>query len=493
MAGAEGFGGMSPQQMQAMLGAMSGSPPDLGGGVPQYDPMMFMQMFQYFQGLQGLSQPPLGGGMSGMPSVHGMPALPGMHGVPGMPGMSGMSPISGPGMSPYAPQHSSSPSINVSVEGMKFQYQLTEDDLQKVFSRYGSVQKIRVEEVGSSAQISFHNMTDAQAAMNDLNGKVLNGLEGTLRISWTPPPSVPPPYPQMPFPAWGFPPAASPSWPMPAGPPMLPMMRESPHREAPHRDRDRDGDRSQHVKGVRKYTCRFLIGIENDKDFQVARRIIGSKGTNMKKIVKTSDAKLRLRGIGSGYFEGGSQKESNEPLQLCVSCISPEGYTEAVKDVEELLMRVYDEYRKFCQETGKLIPELKINLSENQPAYSSRAQGTGSLLDISADASDGGAGFPAGADDDKRDRRNRKPRKGREPTAEDGGGPIERGDPSPNAPTVQEIERYIDQRNEARRANSFSEADRIREFLHSRGVALMDEPGGRGRGTEVTTWRYWRD
>merc|ERR1719215_2407540 len=58
---------------------------------------------------------------------------------------------------------------------------------------------------------------------------------------------------------------------------------------------------SAHMKGVRKYTCRFLIGIENDKEFQVVRRIIGSKGTNMKRIVRQTEtvpgaagAKLRL-------------------------------------------------------------------------------------------------------------------------------------------------------------------------------------------------------
>ena len=43
-------------------------------------------------------------------------------------------------------------------------------------------------------------------------------------------------------------------------------------------------------QGARKYTCRFLIGIENDKDFQVARRLIGSKGSNMKRIVRTTEA-----------------------------------------------------------------------------------------------------------------------------------------------------------------------------------------------------------
>jgi cysteinyl-tRNA synthetase len=70
---------------------------------------------------------------------------------------------------------------------------------------------------------------------------------------------------------------------------------------------------------------------------------------------------------------------------------------------------------------------------------------------------------------------------------------MERGDPSPKAPPVEEIEQMIDQRNQARRQCNFTEADRIRRSLHEKGVALMDEPGARGKGAEVTTWRYWRE
>merc|ERR1719359_1550033 len=138
--------------------------------------------------------------------------------------------------------------------------------------------------------------------------------------------------------------------------------------------------KGSHTKGVRKYTCRFLIGIENDKEFQVARRIIGAKGANMKRIVKQTEAKLRLRGVGSGYFEGAGQKESSEPLQLCVSCTNGEHYSSAIHQVEDLLKRVYDEYRAFCRETGKLVPDLQINCSENQLVYNSSRSATGAPL-----------------------------------------------------------------------------------------------------------------
>jgi len=458
------------QQMQAMLGAMGGmggmpgplpsqAVPDVTGYpgmAPQVDPTMaaaYMAMAaQYLQ--QGFPQP--------------APQLPAV-----APPLPGMPPV---GYGAAAPPQE--PAVNVTVEGMKFQYQLTEDDLHKVFSRYGTVKDIKVDEAGASSVITFHTFQDAQAAMTDLNGKVLNGLEGTLRLTWVTPPSLPPPYPQVPFPGWGFPPAA-PS--LPGLPAAWPPSSAAGGGDAPGAGVDRE-KLPPHNKGVRKYTCRFIIGIDNDREFQVARKIIGAKGTHMKKIVRNTDAKLRLRGQGSGYFEGASKVESPEPLQLCISCVSFDGYKTAVKQTEILLKGVYDEYRQFCRDAGQPVPEnLQISLSENQIVYSSK--------DLSGA---GGGDDDAGALDQQDARRGRRSRGGKR-DAKAPGGEVDRGEPGPNAPPIEEIEKLIDERNEARRGTNWGEADRLRQLLHSKGVALMDEPGGRGRGTEVTTWRYWRD
>jgi len=61
------------------------------------------------------------------------------------------------------------------------------------------------------------------------------------------------------------------------------------------------------------------------------------------------------------------------------------------------------------------------------------------------------------------------------------------------APTEDEIDRYIEERNEARKAANYKRADEIREFLKQRGVVLMDDKGARGnkKGNQVTKWRYW--
>lgn len=77
-------------------------------------------------------------------------------------------------------------------------------------------------------------------------------------------------------------------------------------------------------KTPKKTSCKYLIQIENEEEFQVSKRIIGSRGYNMKKIIemalneyqfekncKFNDPKLiklRLRGKGSGFKEGSKKQ-----------------------------------------------------------------------------------------------------------------------------------------------------------------------------------------
>lgn len=57
--------------------------------------------------------------------------------------------------------------------------------------------------------------------------------------------------------------------------------------------------------------------------------------------------KLRLRGKGSNFLEGPDKQESEDPLNLCVSSKDFIKYEHACKEVEKLLVKVYQEYRHF--------------------------------------------------------------------------------------------------------------------------------------------------
>ncbi|KAF4749826.1 hypothetical protein FOZ63_006502, partial [Perkinsus olseni] len=379
--------------------------------------------------------------------------------------------------------------VTVTVEGVDYNFQLTEDDIGKVFQRYGDLRRVQVlPPDNNTAQVEFFSPEAAQNAIAGLDGKVLNGVQGVLRVVWglhamiprlgdnvvqEEVESTPPPPPVVNTPPPGIPerlqlertsgreenewmPGSNPGpsegqkynrllteWdvqnffngvpekpegeeksvesvmtsPSPPPPPTEPPRegKTSPERRSSSGGASSTGNcglnkakmednvsrlldegseasassrravaasvpnsagkgllgdvaslgqglqrsvsggsgaspgRQSTAAGppIRKYTCRFDIGIENDREFQVARRIIGQKGANMKKIVGMSNAKLRLRGQGSGYLEGAARVESPDPLHLCISCLTKEGYDKAVAETAKLLKKVYSDWRDF--------------------------------------------------------------------------------------------------------------------------------------------------
>lgn len=99
--------------------------------------------------------------------------------------------------------------------------------------------------------------------------------------------------------------------------------------------------------------------------FQVARRVIGSKGANMKRIIEECSrgfdtrvnpyeiVKLRLRGKGSGFKEGPNQVESEDPLNICISSKYKDKYDYACGEMDKLLVRVYDEFKTFYRNKAR--------------------------------------------------------------------------------------------------------------------------------------------
>lgn len=113
-----------------------------------------------------------------------------------------------------------------------------------------------------------------------------------------------------------------------------------------------------------KYQCQIVIGIEEDNKFRVVRRMIGSGGENMKNIYVKSQAKLRLRGRGSKFLEGENQQESTDDLMLCISAQDKAGYEKAKVMASELIQGIHHSYRAFCYKSGKVCPDLVLEIHE---------------------------------------------------------------------------------------------------------------------------------
>merc|ERR1719221_2255585 len=88
-----------------------------------------------------------------------------------------------PGMTPWAPAMPMTMpggKLLVRVEGLSFEYQLTEDDVRKVFARYGDVTAVNVEKDGTNAQVEFALPQQAITAQGDLDRKQLAGMSGAF-------------------------------------------------------------------------------------------------------------------------------------------------------------------------------------------------------------------------------------------------------------------------------------------------------------------------
>ena len=74
----------------------------------------------------------------------------------------------------------------------------------------------------------------------------------------------------------------------------------------------------------------------------------------------SDNVKLRLRGKGSGHKEGPQNKESDEPLHLCVSSKTKEQLNKACVLVNKLFDKINEEYKLFCKKIGKKPKSEKI-------------------------------------------------------------------------------------------------------------------------------------
>jgi len=212
----------------------------------------------------------------------------------------------------------------------------------------------------------------------------------------------------------------------------------------------------------------------------------------MKDIVAKSggDAKLRLRGKGSGFVERDLKVESPEPLQLCISCPTREGYDIARRRSEELMLATYEEHRKWCADKG--LPDTTPELKVTEKHFKGDGGGGGGNGGGGGGNRRGGGGN-GGRGGRNRDRTPPRQRQGNRPLHAVGEGPPSDAPVPAGAPSVEDVKRLIGERNDARKSGDFKEADRIRDDLKDKGVVLSDEKGGHGSAQHVTSWRYWTE
>ena len=120
-------------------------------------------------------------------------------------------------------------------------------------------------------------------------------------------------------------------------------------------EKEKEKDVKFHTNSTRdyqfKYVSRYIVQIENEKNFPVTKMIIGNNGKLLRQILLENcinlgdhTTKIRLRGKGSGYKEGPKNEESKDPMELCISSLNMLSYMRCSQAIENLLLNVYYQY-----------------------------------------------------------------------------------------------------------------------------------------------------
>jgi len=353
--------------------------------------MQQMQQMQQLQQLQQMQQMQMAGLLPNFPMMAPPPnaCMPAM-----MPGFMPVlqvpvgCPVAPPPAAAAAPSQATTHQLCVRVEGLTFDYQLTDDDVLKVFSRYGEVSHVLVNADGTSAVVRFEQPQKAIQAQRDLDGKELVGMSGALlRVSVEVVllHSVPTLPVQQHHPG-GYAPCPPMAPPMPCNTghqvvgPAVAITQEGTSAAllaAPAAARP-GGKRKKHI-------CKIEIGIENDNEFRVASRVINiARQIWRDPSFQEFDGKTRLRGKGVG-----GPYEADEPLALIVSCKNEAGFDLAIAKAEQGLQKLHQEYRLWREQRGLEALELEVKVYKRAPLADSAVgtEPTASAISLTAPTS----------------------------------------------------------------------------------------------------------
>jgi len=110
---------------------------------------------------------------------------------------------------------------------------------------------------------------------------------------------------------------------------------------------------------------RFKVGIKQDDDFNLMRRLLVPGGGHIKRIAQLSNAKLKLTASGTGHPESVQREiKSNDPVFICIWSAYTSSLEKARAHVETLLPKLHEDYRTFCSKRGFPVPQLTIPSGE---------------------------------------------------------------------------------------------------------------------------------
>eukprot|EP00929_Paragymnodinium_shiwhaense_P000203 TRINITY_DN100449_c0_g1_i1.p1 TRINITY_DN100449_c0_g1~~TRINITY_DN100449_c0_g1_i1.p1 ORF type:complete len:460 (-),score=87.99 TRINITY_DN100449_c0_g1_i1:464-1843(-) len=113
------------------------------------------------------------------------------------------------------------------------------------------------------------------------------------------------------------------------------------------------------------YKCRYLVGIDDDSDFRVVRRLLGPGGENMQFIVAEAAeaggrARVSVRGRGASRAAPGDRSGNDGPLEVILDATTEASFERSCELIEDMLQDIQDQRMDFCEDRGLPAPYLRV-------------------------------------------------------------------------------------------------------------------------------------
>ncbi|TDL24653.1 hypothetical protein BD410DRAFT_98865 [Rickenella mellea] len=118
---------------------------------------------------------------------------------------------------------------------------------------------------------------------------------------------------------------------------------------------------------------KLIVGIETLRNFNVRAKVVGPSGMFVKHIQQETGTRVQIKGIGSGFVDAETGRESDEPMHIHITGPEEGQVARAKVLTEDLLEVVRSEHAK----AASIMQQQQMELHQAQAAYAAYSAGYG--------------------------------------------------------------------------------------------------------------------
>ncbi|KAF9466184.1 hypothetical protein BDZ94DRAFT_1158699 [Collybia nuda] len=125
-------------------------------------------------------------------------------------------------------------------------------------------------------------------------------------------------------------------------------------------------DKKDRLREKRKWPEEKLpVGLESIRNFNVRAKVVGPSGSFVKYIQQETGTRVQIKGIGSGFIDQETGRESDEPLYIHITSPEEGQVARAKVLTEDLLLVVRSEHAKMAA----IVHQQQMELHQAQAQY----------------------------------------------------------------------------------------------------------------------------